>query len=166
MLNKDDLCELMLFECDVAKHLHGKLPQGCLDYRPTPGQRSTLELLRYLAHCGISGCYALWDGNWDRYGASAARTQEMSAEEFPAVMDRQKQEIRAFFDAMSPEDFATRPATEPTGVTTKLCRALVDMPLRWLGGYRMQLFLYAKAAGNAEIGTANCWAGIDWPKES
>jgi hypothetical protein len=27
--------------------------------------------------------------------------------------------------------------------------------------YRMQLFLYAKAAGNHAIQTPNCWAGVD-----
>jgi hypothetical protein len=27
----------------------------------------------------------------------------------------------------------------------------------------MQLFLHAKAAGNADIATPNCWAGVDMP---
>jgi hypothetical protein len=30
----------------------------------------------------------------------------------------------------------------------------------------MQLFLYAKESGNADIGPANCWVGVDGPKES
>ena len=42
-----------------------------------------------------------------------------------------------------------------------LGRALMDMPFRCLSGYRMQLFLYAKAAGNHDLNTANCWAGVD-----
>jgi hypothetical protein len=32
--------------------------------------------------------------------------------------------------------------------------------LKTLVAYRMQLFLYAKQAGNADIGPADCWAGV------
>jgi hypothetical protein len=49
-------------------------------------------------------------------------------------------------------------------VTAKLGRALLDVPVRWMGGYRMQLFLYARAAGNEEIWTPDCWAGITMEK--
>lgn len=28
----------------------------------------------------------------------------------------------------------------------------------------MQLFLYAKQAGNRDIWTPNCWVGVDWEK--
>jgi hypothetical protein len=28
----------------------------------------------------------------------------------------------------------------------------------------MQLFLYAKASGNDELSTANCWYGVDAPR--
>jgi hypothetical protein len=79
-------------------------------------------------------------------------------------MERQKREIVEFFEGFSDEELATREAVEPTGQRVPLERALLDVPLRWMVGYRMQLFLYAKAAGNAEIGTANCWAGMDWPR--
>ena len=39
-------------------------------------------------------------------------------------------------------------------------RAIMSGPLKWLTGYKMQLFLYAKATG-AEIGTSNAWGGYD-----
>ena len=38
-----------------------------MDYRPGEGQRTTLELLRYLCFCGIGGARAMADGDWDGY---------------------------------------------------------------------------------------------------
>ena len=40
-----------------------------------------------------------------------------------------------------------------------LGRALLEMPLKWMTAYRMQLFLYAKAAGAVDLTTADNWRG-------
>jgi hypothetical protein len=164
MLDKDDLLAVMLKECDICVHLFGKLAEGALAYRPTPAQRSTLELLRYLTYCGIGGARVAVEGSYDSFKRAAARAADMPGEEFPAAMERQKRELSDLFASLTDGELATREAVEPTGDRVKLARAMLDMPLRWLTGYRMQLFLYAKAAGNDRIGTANCWAGIDWPR--
>lgn len=164
MLDKNDLRDVILKECDICLHLFGKLPKGAESYRPTPGQRSTLELLRYLSHCGESGMRALLDGNWDAWKANEARASTMALAEFPASMERQKRTFVELFEKLTPEQFAKQEATMPAGEKLKLGRALLEGPVRWMTGYRMQLFLYAKAAGAKEIGTANCWMGIDWPR--
>lgn len=163
MLDKHDIRDVMLREIDVCVHLHGKLPQGALEYRPGPGQRSTLELLRYLSHCGVSGTRAMLEGNWNGFKENAARAETMSGDQFPAAMERQKQELIALFEKLTPEQFATQAATMPMGEKLKLGRALLEAPFRWLCGYRLQLFLYAKAAGAKDIATANCWMGVDRP---
>mgnify|MGYP001607250114 FL=1 len=41
--------------------------------------------------------------------------------------------------------------------------ALMNMPARWLTGYRMQLFLYARSLG-ADVWTPDCWAGVSMAK--
>ena len=164
MLDKNDVLDAILRDCDISLHLFGKLPEGGLDYQPSSEQRNTLQLLRYIAHCGIGGSRALVEGNWDGYQEVAQRVQEMAGEEFPAAMERQKQELRGLFAEITDEDFASRDATLPTGETLKLGRALLEMPVKWMTAYRMQLFLYAKAAGNSDIWTPNCWAGVDWDK--
>ena len=163
MLSKNDLLDVMLHECDICIHLYGKLPEGSLDYRPTPQQRSTLELLRYLSFCGIGGTRYMVENNYERFTEAAERANDMPADEFPAAMERQKKEIRDVIENLSDDDFANKQVKMPPDQTVKLGRALLEAPLSWLTAYRMQLFLYAKAAGNHEIGTANCWAGIDWP---
>ena len=55
MLAKNDIRDLIFKEIDICLHLHGQVPEGGMDYRPTPDQRSTLELLRYISVCAIGG---------------------------------------------------------------------------------------------------------------
>lgn len=162
MSARDHLRDSVLFECDIATHLHGKLPDGALDYRPTPDQRSTLELLRYLAFCGIGSARAMADGEWATYKAWSEKTSDMAAEDFPRAMAEQKEALRELFDGLTDEQLGTVESTLPWGEKVPLGRALAETTLKWLAAYRMQLFLYAKAAGNHDIGTANCWAGVDW----
>jgi hypothetical protein len=164
MIDKNDLLAVLVDECDVCLHLHGKLPKGALDYRPSPGQRSTLELLRYLTHAGVSGTRAMIDGNWDAFAAAEKRTATMRADEFPAAMAAQKKELTKIFAGISDAQFDEQSAKLPTGETMKLGQALLNAPVRWMTAYRMQLFIYAKAAGNKDLWTADCWAGKDIPR--
>ncbi len=161
MLGKDDLLALMLRECDICIHLHGKLPAGSEEFRFTPGQRSTAELLRYLSFVGLGASRSMVANSWDPYQelAKAAATQTVA--DFPAAMERQKQGLRALFAETPDADFTTKTFTLPWGQTLPLGQALIVLPYDALVAYRMQLFLHAKAAGNADIGTANCWAGVD-----
>lgn len=164
MLGKADLLDTLARETAITKHLLGKVPAGGLDYRPTPGQRSTLELLRYLSHCGIGGTLAMADGNWDGYKSWAARCAKLTAPEIPAALDRQSEALAEFFAGVTDEALATREATTPLGEKLPLGRALLELPVKWMTAYRMQLFLYLKAAGNDGIWTPNCWGGVDVPR--
>ena len=157
----EDLRDAILHDCEIAIHLHGKLPPGSADYRPSPAQRSTTELLRYLAGCGIGSALAMRDGSWKGYEDAMDRVAEMPAAGFPDAMRRQKEEIRELLAGLTDADLATRTATLPWGEVVSLGRGLTETTLKWLTAYRMQLFLYAKASGATEIGTANNWAGVD-----
>jgi len=160
MVSKEHVAASMLRECDICIHLFGKLPPEAYDYRPSEGQRSTLELLRYLAICGIGGIRAMSGGDWGVWKDFSARTAEMPAEGFPAMMERQKEEIAAFFAETSEETLETQPATLPWKETVPLGAALLAGPFKWLAAYKLQLFLYAKANG-AEVSTPNAWMGSD-----
>jgi hypothetical protein len=164
MLNKNDILDSLLTEIEIVRHLATKVPDNGLEYRPTEGQRNTLETLRYLSFCGIGGTLAMVDGDWDGYRKWAEAAETLTAEEFPAALDRQADALQLAFAKLSDEDFATRKAKHPMGHEMSLRSSLLEVPLKWMVGYRMQLFLYCKAAGNSEIGTANCWVGIDLPK--
>jgi hypothetical protein len=164
MIRKNDLLDVLLNECDICIHLYGKLPKGAVEYRPSPEQRSMLELLRYLTHAGASGTHAMIEGNWSAFTAAQKRTSTMRAEEFPAAMAAQKKELTKLFASISDAQFEEQEAKLPTGETMKLGQALLSAPVRWMTAYRMQLFLYAKAAGNSKLWTADCWAGKDMPR--
>ncbi|MBT3232724.1 MAG: hypothetical protein HN356_07905 [Calditrichaeota bacterium] len=161
MLSKTDLLEAILQECDICIHLYGKIPEGGLEYRPSSEQRNTLELLRYISFCGLGFASAMIDGSWEGYSEIAGKAEMLEPDNFPAAMEEQKKRLSEVFNNLSDEDFADKEATLPWGNTVKLCRALLDISYRVLSGYRMQLFLYVKAAGNHDIGTPNCWAGAD-----
>jgi len=162
MISKDQLAASMTRECDICKHLYTKLGPDAWDYRPTPSQRSTIELLRYLAACGIGAVKSMAEQNWKLFGEYTDRAKAMPADEFPAAMDRQKAELESFFRSVDEQTLGTQLASLPGGGKLPLGEAIMNGPLKWLAAYKLQLFLYAKATGAVEIGTANAWAGIDW----
>lgn len=162
MYSKQQLTDSLIHECNVCKHLHTKLSGEGYEYRPTPAQRSSVELLRYLAVIGIASIKGFAESNMEAWRSYAAEVENMTAEEFPAAMDRQIERIREAMDALTDEQLATQESKLPNGTVTNLGAALINGTLKWLTAYKMQLFLYAKAAGAHEIGTPNCWAGIDW----
>lgn len=164
MITKEQIAAQMMKECDIAVHLHTKLDPKSADYRPTPGQRSTLELLRYLAISGIAGTRCMAESDWKVFSTFSDRVKAMKFEEFPAAMQRQRQEIETFFNEISETSLETQDAPLPAGGTAKLGVAILGGPFKWITAYKLQLFLYAKATGASDIGTANAWAGIDWKK--
>ena len=52
VLTKQELIAALQHEVRILLHLAGKVDKSKLDYRPTPKQRSTLELLQYMAIMG------------------------------------------------------------------------------------------------------------------
>lgn len=163
MISKSDLEKSIIHECNVCKHLFTKLTPESYEYRPTPGQRSTTELLRYMAIVGTAAMKSMVARDWTVWGEYKAKVENMQAEEFPAMMDEQIREIEEMFAGWSEEDMTTLTMKLPWGEEPMLGVGLMDSVLKWLVGYRMQLFLYAKANGASEISTANCWRGMDWP---
>jgi hypothetical protein len=41
-----------------------------------------------------------------------------------------------------------------------LGEALIELVLKTATAYRMQLFLYAKASGSAQLTSSDCWQGV------
>ena len=166
MITKDDLLTLMLRECDLCIHLHGKVPPGGMEFRFTPAQRSTAELLRYLSFIGTAAVHCMTENSWEPYGVHQKAAADLRPEDFPAAMERQKADLRARFGAMKDADLAAKSFRLPWGETAPLGRAILALAHGSLVAYRMQLFLQAKAAGNAAIGTSNCWGGMDAPPKA
>jgi hypothetical protein len=144
-------------ETRICINLLGKMPAGGLDYRPTLGQRSTLELLRYMSFGPYNTVRRIVHGDWSLGKPAAEVTKEWPASDIAAKFTWQAQEVARLVRSANPVDLETKPFTFPWGETLMRGEALVVHPLNWLSSYRMQFFLYLKAAGAKEIGTPELW---------
>lgn len=166
MVSRKSLIEAIVHEINVCKHLFTKIPEGGFDYRPSEKQRTTLELLHYLATCGIGSIPSMVTGDWEEYSKRVKKLENMTSTEFPKVMDQQAEEVRTALAEISDEDLQTKIVNAPGAGELPLGAAIMRTSYAWLVAYRHELFHRVKAAGNQDINTANNWAGVDWkPKE-
>jgi len=159
MIDKKQFLASLRHEFAVIKHLAKQVPEGQLDYRPTPGQRTTLELLRY--HTGQALVTTIFSitGKWDHYDAIAAATAQVQPADFAKAMDKQFQAIVKQLAPFSDASLKKKKAKTWWGKSCTLGEALVYLVLNAAVAYRMQLFLYAKASGASHLGSSDCWAG-------
>ena len=163
MYTRDDFWKSLVHETNVIKHLATKVPEGGLTYRPTPGQRSTLELMQFMATMGIGGMRSILEEGWKAWEALDAVSKSVTAENFASMMDKQLADMQVVFAKFTDEELAKEIDLYGIGMKMPKKAYLFEGTLKWFVGYKMQLFLYAKAAGNSKLGTANLWQGRDMP---
>ena len=73
-------------DSSICARLYTKMPPGGLDYRPTPGQRNTLELLRYISKGPYNGVRRIVAGDWTLGKPAAELSKDMPASDFVAQM--------------------------------------------------------------------------------
>jgi hypothetical protein len=134
-----------------------------LDYRPTPKQRTPMELLRYLTLMGPMLVKFTKAGAFDP-AAWSAEEKIASTRDF----DETLKAIAAHSDLyesliadMSDADFRTE--IEMFGNKTTKGAFIVNLVLGGCAAYRTQLFMNLKACGREELSTMNLWAGMDAP---
>ncbi len=164
MITKEQLLASMRHEVEIIKHLSTKIPEGQMDWRPTDGQRSMRELLQYMAISAWLPAVNLVNDNWDHGPEHNERAQAVTPEGFCDAMDAQMDALEKILDGIEVADALETDRTMPWGTACKQGQGFVDMVLKTLVAYRMQLFLYAKQAGASALDSANCWVGVDRPK--
>ena len=161
VLTKSELIGSLKNEVRILLHLASKIDRRMLDYRPTPKQRSTLELLQYLSIMGPSLIEAAKRGAFDPAAwtvaekAAAARDFDQTIAAIAAQADTYARLLTDLSDA----DF--RAEITMFGDTTTRGAFIVNLVLCGCAAYRTQLFLYLKACGREELSTVNLWAGQD-----
>ena len=163
VLTKSELVALLQKEVRLLLHLTTKIDPDMLDYRPTPKQRSTLELLKYLTNMGPMLVRAAKTGNFDVEAWTAA-SKAAEARDFAqtvAALAPHSDEYAALLADVSDADF--RKEIEMFGNKTTRGAFLVNLVLCGHAAYRTQLFVYLKACGREELSTMNLWAGVDAP---
>jgi hypothetical protein len=165
VLTKSELIALLQKEVQILVHLAGKVDRTKLDYRPTPKQRSTLELLRYLSMMGPT--IVRWSldpkQDFDLWTKASQQADGRDFDEAVAAITAQKDEYAALLGSLSDADFRSE-IKSFDGSTVSRGAFLVNLVLSGCAAYRTQLFNYLKACGRDELSTYNLWAGIDAPE--
>lgn len=163
MISKEQLLDACRHETKVINHLATKIPDGTLDWRPTPGQRSTLELMQYMTSMSEIMAVNSITGNWDHAPALGEKSQQVNAGNFADAMNAQMDRVAKAIGDVN-EATATNSMTElPWGESIALSAYIMRGVYASLVAYRMQLFLYAKESGNADLSTYDCWVGQSAP---
>ena len=163
-LTKTELIASLQNEVRILLHLAGKVEPSMLDYRPTPKQRSTQELLQYLSMMGPALVDAAKSGTFDVAAwtvaeqAASARDLTQTIAAIAAMADTYTTSLGAMSDADLAVDVA------PFGPPASRGAFIVNNVLSGHAAYRTQLFCYLKSCGRTELSTLNLWAGQDAPE--
>jgi hypothetical protein len=167
VLTKEELIPALQHEVQILTHLAGKVDKSKLDYRPTKSQRSTLELLQYMAIMGPTLLAIFQTGRFDRetlgaiFGPEVAKSKAMDFDQAVAAIQKQSGEYSRVLSGWTEADF--RAPIDMFGNKTTRGALIVNLVLGGHAAYRTQLFCYLKACGRDELNTMNLWSGVDAP---
>jgi hypothetical protein len=164
VLTKPELIGSLKHEVRILQHLASKVDRAKLDYRPTPKQRSTLELLQYLTIMGPELIKAAQRGGFspETWTVAEKAAYARDFDQTLAALAEQLETYPALLGAMSDADF--RGEIEMFGQKYSRGAFINNLVLCGHAAYRTQLFNYLKACGRDELSTINLWAGIDPPQ--
>lgn len=160
MITKEQYIKSFVKELEIIKHLAEKITPEMLEYRPSPKQRSTLELIQYLGHISATAILSFVDPVNNSYMELAKAKDLVTFENFISKIDEQIKIVNEQVSVLTPEQLDSEVSF--FGMNEKLSMHLLSA-LKWITAYKMQLFLYIKANGVHHIGTSNAWAGFDTP---
>jgi hypothetical protein len=167
VLTKEELISALQQEVRILSHLAGKVDKSKLDYRPTATQRTTLELLQYMAIMGPTLLAVFQTGRFDRetlgaiFGPASAKSKAMDYDQAVAAIQNQSTEYMRVLSDWTDPDF--RAEIDMFGNKTTRGALIVNLVLGGHAAYRTQLFCYLKACGRDELNTMNLWSGVDGP---
>jgi hypothetical protein len=164
VLTREELIASLQNEVRILLHLAGKIDRTQLDYRPTPEQRSTIELLQYLSVMGPTVIPFIQTGVFDgaTWQAALAAARGTNFDQVLAAIEKQRSGYAELLHGWSEDEF--RGEIEMLGRKASRGYIIVSLVLCPHAAYRTQLFLYLKACGRGELNTMNLWAGVDAPK--
>ena len=161
VLTKAELIASLQKEVRILLHLATKIEPQHIDYRPTPGQRNTLEVQHYLSFMGPVMVKAVREGGFNReaWTAVSEAAKQLTLDQTVDAIAATADEFARLIGEMSDDDF--RKDIEMFGRRSTIGFFLVNTVLAGYAAYRTQVFLSLKAAGRTELNTMNLWAGMD-----
>lgn len=161
VLTKDELIGALTHEVNVLRHLITKIDADAVDYRPTPKQRSSIEVVRYLVLQGPVLTSAIKAGKFDgaAWGAAQAEADAKDLAGLDAMLATHPAWFAEQIGGMTDEEL--RAPIQLFGGPMSRGAHLVTLVLANYAAYRTQLFCYLKLCGREELNTANLWQGCD-----
>jgi hypothetical protein len=152
-------------EINIYRRLYTKIPPGQINFRPKEGLRSILELLLYLGIVG-SAMPVYWlkkeEPDFNTFFTTIDKTAKtMTHERFLTVMDEQLVTIRNLFNEISEDDLMNKEIDYPWGGKAPLGEAIIATSIKFLTGYKLQLFLFIKLSDDQKLTTPDAWFVTD-----
>jgi hypothetical protein len=99
VLTKEELIAALQNEARILLHLAGKVDKAKADYRPTPKQRSIMELLQYMTIMGPNLVAFIKAGTFDGavWSAADAAAKAMNFDQAVAALEKQSGEYARLF---------------------------------------------------------------------
>jgi hypothetical protein len=148
-------------EINICRRLYTKIPPGQMDFRPKEGIRSILELLQYLTIiASIMPAYWLKKDDTDFntfFSTMEKPTRTIPHEQFITAMDKQMETIRDLFNQISEDDLMNKEVDYPWGGKAPMGEALIASSIKFLTGYKLQLFLFIKLCDDQKLTTPDAW---------
>jgi len=148
-------------EMKICRRLYTKIPHDKMDFRPKSDMRSIHELLQYLCIVGTAlPNYWLNEQGSDffaEFNKKAAAFKQMPHEQFLAVMNDQIELTNKLFDQIDENDLLNKEVIYPWGGKAPFGEAITDTSVKFLSGYKLQLFLLIRMCTDQKIGTPDAW---------
>jgi len=158
---KEHLLNNIEKEINICQRLYTKIPPGKMDFRPKEGLRSISELLQYLGIVGSAlPYYWLKKQGTDFFaffGEIDKVAKTMPPEQFPVVMDAQMATIRDLLNEISEDDLMNKKIEYPWGGKAPMGEAIITTSIKFLTGYKLQLFSLIKLCDDQKLTTADAW---------
>ena len=158
---KQHLLNSIVDEMKICRRLYTKIPPDKMDFRPKGDIRSIHELLQYICIVGTAlPDYWLNGSETDFYASfdkKAAASKLMPHEQFLPVMNDQIRLTYKLFDRINEDDLLNKEMTYPWGGKAPFGEAIISTSIKFLTGYKLQLFSLIRMCTDQKLGTADAW---------
>lgn len=158
---KQHLLNSIVNEMKICRRLYTKIPPDKMSFRPKDDIRSIHELLQYLGIVGTAlPIYWLKESESDFFASfdkKAAASKQMPHEHFLSVMNDQIEITYKLFDQISEDDLVNKEVLYPWGGKAPFGEAIIASSVKFLTGYKLQLFSLIRMCTDQKLGTADAW---------
>lgn len=165
---KQHLLNAIVDEMKICRRLYTKIPPDKMEFRPKGDIRSIHELLQYLCIVGTALPDYWVNGNGIDFFADfeikAAASRQMPHDQFLSVMNDQIELIGKLFDRINEEELLNKEVIYPWGGQAPFGEAIIASSIKFLTGYKLQLFSLIRMCTDQKLGTADAWFITDFEK--